>query len=233
MTTPTAHGALTSRFALSEGDIAACQLLRHQSFFGRDGQDADQFDPHCKHLMIERDGTLLCTLRLRVYGAGEALTNSYTGSFYDLGAMQGPAIELGRFCLRNKGGQADVMRLAMAEITRMVDATQAAFLFGCTSFQGNDPAQYADAFSCLAAHYQGPETRIPKALNNAIPLAQAPFDLLVSLRQMPKLLRSYLGMHGWVGDAIVVDDVLQTMHVFTLLDVGAVPEARANVLRNT
>lgn len=233
MTPRAVPGALTSRFAASEADIAACQSLRHQSFFGCEGLDADGFDPLCKHLMLERDGLLLCTLRLRVYAAGEPLANSYTGSFYDLGHFHGPAIELGRFCLRNKGGQADVMRLAMAEITRMVDGTGAAFLFGCTSFKGNDPAQFSDAFSCLAAHYQGPKDRIPKALNSAIALTQEPFDLLVSLRQMPKLLRSYLGMNGWVGDAVVVDEVLQTMHVFTLLDVGAVPEARASVLRNT
>lgn len=233
MTAAPAIGALTSRFAACASDIDACQVLRHISFFGGEGKDVDRFDPFCKHLMIERDGVLVCTMRLRVYEAGEALIDSYTGSFYDLSALRGPAIEIGRFCLRNKGGQADVMRRAMSEITRLVDQTGAAFLFGCTSFKGNDPAQYADAFSCLAAHYQGPKARIPKAKADAIALNLAPFDLLVSLRQMPKLLRSYLGMNGWVGDAIVVDEILQTMHVFTLLDVGAVPKSRANVLRNT
>ncbi|MDG1377896.1 MAG: ornithine-acyl-ACP acyltransferase [Yoonia sp.] len=177
-------------------------------------------------------GDLVCTLRLRVFGAGEGLCQSYTGSFYDLSQMQGPAIELGRFWLRDRGGQADVMRLALSEITRLVDATNADFLFGCTSFRGNDPALYAAAFACLAAHHQGPVDRIPKARTEAIALPHAPFDLLVALRQMSKLLRSYLGMHGWVGDAIVIDERLQTMHVFTCLDVGAVPRRRAEILRN-
>jgi len=233
MTTKRPIGALLCRFATGKADLLACQALRHQAFFGTDGCDADRFDPLCKHLMIERDGALVCTLRLRVFGAGEALTESYTGRFYDLSHMQGPAIELGRFCLRDRGGQADVMRLALSEITRLVDETKADFLFGCTSFSGNDPALYSEAFACLAAHYQGPADRIPVARDAAIALPHAPFDLLVALRQMPKLLRSYLGMHGWVGDAVVIDARLQTMHVFTRLDVGAVPEARAMALRNS
>lgn len=66
-----------------------------------------------------------------------------------------------------------------------------------------------------------------------LPLAVSDYHLTNSLKQMPKLLRSYLSMNGWVGDAIVVDQVMNTMHVFTRLDVGAVPEARANLLRNT
>ena len=49
---------------------------------------------------------------------------------------------------------------------------------------------------------------------------------------MPPLLRSYLRMGGWVGDHAVVDGDLDTLHVFTGLEVGAIPAARVRRLRS-
>lgn len=234
MTVILAKSGLRGRFAQDAADIATCQRLRHLSFFGADGIDTDPFDAKSRHLMIEMDGMLLCTMRLRVFEAGADLTDSYTGSFYDLSHLTGPAIEVGRFCLRHRGSQADVLRLALAELTRLVDATGAEFLFGCTSFEGNDPAIYADAFAYLAEHHQGPAELVPRAINPAhFALPAGQYNLTNSLKQMPKLLRSYLSMNGWVGDAVVVDPQMKTMHVFTRLDVKAVPELRANALRAT
>jgi putative hemolysin len=48
---------------------------------------------------------------------------------------------------------------------------------------------------------------------------------------MPPLLRSYLAMGGWVSDHAVVDRDLGTLHVFTGLEIGAIPAARARQLR--
>ena len=115
-----------------------------------------------------------------------------------------------------------------------MDTTGAAFLFGCTSFEGNDPAKYADAFAYLAEHHKGPAALIPTVLGTSqVDLKTGSYQLSNSLRQMPKLLRSYLSMNGWVGDAVVIDTVLNTMHIFTRLDVEAVPAARANALRGS
>ena len=113
MSTIVAQNSLTTRFAQSADDMQACQNLRHLLFFGAEGADVDQFDAKSKHLMIEKAGALVCTMRLRVFKGGADLTDSYTGSFYDLSQLSGPAIEVGRFCLRNSGGQADVLRLAL------------------------------------------------------------------------------------------------------------------------
>jgi putative hemolysin len=48
---------------------------------------------------------------------------------------------------------------------------------------------------------------------------------------MPPLLRSYLMMGGWVSDHAVVDRDLNTLHVFTGLEIRAIPEDRARLLR--
>jgi L-ornithine Nalpha-acyltransferase len=49
---------------------------------------------------------------------------------------------------------------------------------------------------------------------------------------MPPLLRTYLAMGGWVSDHAVVDRDLNTLHVFTGLEIRAIPPARARLLRD-
>ena len=53
-----------------------------------------------------------------------------------------------------------------------------------------------------------------------------------AMAQMPPLLRSYLMMGGWVSDHAVVDRQLNTLHVFTGLEIKAIPPARARLLRS-
>jgi putative hemolysin len=48
---------------------------------------------------------------------------------------------------------------------------------------------------------------------------------------MPPLLRTYLLMGGWVSDHAVVDRQLNTMHVFTGVEIGMIPAARKRLLR--
>ena len=52
-------------------------------------------------------------------------------------------------------------------------------------------------------------------------------DARRAMLTMPPLLRSYLAMGGWVSDHAVVDRDLDTLHVFTGLEIGAIPPARA------
>ncbi len=225
---------LEVRFADGPADVVACQQLRHQAFFDGKGLDVDPFDAKSRHLMVEQNGVLVCTLRLRVFEGGAPLTDTYTGQFYDLAALHGPAIEVGRFCMKPVAGQAAVLRIALGALARLVDETEAAFLFGCTSFAGVNPLAYADAFAYLAQHHQGPAQKVPAARNHAhIPLSRDTYDLTRSFRQMPKLLRSYLSMNGWVGDVAVIDPEMNTLHIFTVLEVGDVPSGRAKALRAT
>ena len=58
-----------------------------------------------------------------------------------------------------------------------------------------------------------------------------PPDRQRGLRLLPPLLRTYLMMGGWVSDHAVVDRDLGTLHVFTGLEIGAVPDGRARLLR--
>ena len=56
-------------------------------------------------------------------------------------------------------------------------------------------------------------------------------DAKRAMLAMPPLLRTYLLMGGWVSDHAVVDRDLNTLHVFTGLEIRAIPPARARLLR--
>lgn len=224
---------ITCRMAQTPDDVAACQALRYSCFHGRVGLDVDQFDPVSDHVMIAQNGALVCTLRLRALPDGADFDQTYTGSFYDFGPLTGPALEVGRFCIADGAFSTDVLRMAWGAITQHVDAHKIRHLFGCASFAGTDPAAYADAFYILHDKHLGHITITPKDIDNKClsDFIGGATDPRRALQQMPPLLRSYLGMGGYVGGHLVIDRTLGTLHVFTGLDIAAIPAARARSLR--
>ena len=230
-------GRFRVRLAEGAGDLAAVQSLRHLAFRGAEGRDQDAFDAVSKHLMIEglEDGRLVGTCRFQVFAASADPGQGYTGQFYDLSAFRAfsaPILEIGRFCMRPGGHEPDMLRLAWAALTRMVDAEGIALLFGCPSFPGTEARDFADALAALAGGHMAPLRYRPgrKAVE-VVPLTPAAHDAGRALRQMPPLLRSYLAMGGWVSDHAVVDRDLGTLHVCTGVEIAAIPPSRARLLR--
>ncbi len=237
------RGRHTARYALDAADLRRAQALRHLCFVARGkpgdvGIDADRFDAACRHVLIEdAAGALVCCFRILLLPGAAALDRSHAATVYDLAPLHrqpGPMLELGRFCVAPGARDADPLRLAWAVLAGLVDRHGITLLFGCSSFSGTDPAPYADAFARLAAQHQGPVALRPGRRAGAVlPLAQPgrADDPMAGLRQMPPLLRSYLAMGGWVGDHAVIDRHLDTLHVFTGLQIAAIPAARARALR--
>ncbi|MCA0272605.1 MAG: GNAT family N-acetyltransferase [Proteobacteria bacterium] len=234
------RGRYLVRFASSGEDVARAQALRGLAFRGDGSADADAHDAACRHLMIEEAaGGLVATLRLRVFRSGADTHLSYAAQYYDLSPLSGfpdAMVELGRFCLHPDRHDPDILRLAWGAITACVDQEQAGMLFGCVSFRGTDPSAYPDAFATLRANHLGPGRWLPGTkAQSVIRFGQGPEGRPANPRaaqaQMPPLLRSYLAMGGWVSDHAVVDAELDTMHVFTALEVDRVPAARARSLR--
>ena len=241
------------RFAATPEDLAAAQSLRWRAFVAArglagpapggawSGRDADAFDDLCRHVLVEEavSGRLLCCFRLMPLGSGAQIGQSYSAQFYDLSALAdypGPMLEMGRFCLDPECRDPDVLRLAWGAVTRLVDAEAVELLFGCSSFLSTDFDAYAEAFALLAARHLAPErwrvrVKAPKVIRYASALAGRAGEPRQAQAQMPPLLRSYLGMGGWVSDHAVVDEDLGTLHVFTGLEIGAIPPERARALR--
>lgn len=233
MTIPFAAGRLTARIAETGADLVACQRLRHRCFFQCEGVDRDRFDAKCSHLMVfDQTGALVATARVLFLGSGNRIAESYAAQHYDLSGLAGqcaPMVEVGRFCIAPKVQDADVLRLAWAVLTHLVDDAGAEVLFGCTSFQGIDPAPYGKGFARLLAQHQGPCAKRPGVgAGEVVAFAGQPDT---GSAPLPPLLRTYLAMGGWVGDHAVVDRAMNTLHVFTCIELAAVPPGRARALR--
>lgn len=220
-------------------DIDEAQRFRAKRFGLARARDADGFDPACEHILIRDVGSnaLVCCFRILPVCAAD-IPKSYAARHYDLTALrrfEGQMLELGRFCIDSGWRDPDVLRLAWATLTAVVDARQIKLLFGCSSFTGTDPVRYQDAFAYLREYARapcnwGPKRRSCETVSFAGPAA-APPDRKRAFRQMPPLLRSYIGMGGWVSDHAVVDRTMNTLHVFTAVQTAAIPPARQRLLR--
>ncbi|MGZ9812437.1 GNAT family N-acetyltransferase [Pseudoroseicyclus sp. H15] len=244
-------GRYQAREATNAGDLAACQRLRHLCFVERaggaprpGGLDSDDFDAACRHVMIEeqRGGRLVACFRLLPLQSGAEIGLSYSAQFYDLSALaafEGPMMELGRFCLTpelNAAEAADVLRIAWGAMTCIVETEGAEMLFGCSSFAGTDSEAYLDAFTMLGERHLAPRRFLPRIKAPSVyPFAEILRRRVPDRRRgrlgLPPLLKTYLAMGGWVSDHAVVDHDMNTLHVFTGLEIGAIPAARVKALR--
>ena len=234
------------RLAERPEDLAAAQHLRWRCFLARqggaeDGADADALDDRCRHMLIEdrRSGALVATFRFLPLESGAAIEGSYSAQFYDLSRLRrfgGPMIEVGRFCIHPEARDPDILRLAWAALTRQVDTSGAELLFGCSSFVGAEAEPHADALAMLRQRHLAPRrwlprVKAPQVFRFARALRLRKPDPKRAMAAMPPLLRSYLAMGGWVGDHAVVDRQMDTLHVFTGLEIRAIPPGRARLLR--
>jgi len=145
-------------------------------------------------------------------------------------------VEMGRFCVHPDRHDADIVRIAWAAMTRLVDSEGIEMLFGCSSFDGTEAEPYFDAFALLSRRHLAPRRWLPKikapqVFPFARQLASHRPDQKMALLHMPPLLRSYLILGGWVSDHAVIDAEMNTLHVFTGLEIAAIPDNRKRLFR--
>ncbi len=235
-------GRYAVRLADRPEDVEAAQRLRQRAFRGDNtGVEADGFDADCQHVLIEdvASGELVSCFRLLRLDTGAEIEKSYSAQFYDLSGLKqfpAPMAEIGRFCIDPSRQDPDILRVAWGAMTAFVDRERVEMLFGCSSFQGTNAEDYADAFALLRDRHLAPKRWLPRIkASNVFQFSQRlryKPNLKRAQSKMPPLLRTYLFMGGWVSDHAVIDRDLNTLHVFTGLEIGAVPAARAQSLRS-
>lgn len=233
-------GRYVTRLAETDADLRAAQMLRHLSFHGHLGLDEDRYDDLCVHVLVEeaRSGRLVCCFRLLPFENGAAIERSYSAQYYELSGLrdfEGPMVEMGRFCIHPEVQDPDILRVAWGAMTTFVDEMGVEMLFGCSSFHGTDEENYLDSFAMLRDRHLAPKrwlprVKAPQVFRFAQKLRRKP-DAKLAMRHMPPMLRTYLMMGGWVSDHAVVDPQMNTLHVFTGLEIAAIPPARKKLLR--
>lgn len=231
-------GRLTLRMARDAADMAQVAELRRVRFRDNRGADMDRFDPLCAHLLVVEadDPTALACARLRLLD-GPELDAGYSAQFYDLGPLARAGLrglELGRVCIASARRQdPDILRAVLAGIALHADAENVDLLLGCASFKGDDPARHAAALGWLKARHTGPAHLCPykrDPLAFDLPQAGQLADQKAAMQSIPPLLRLYLGLGGWVSDHAVRDPNLNTLHVFTAVEIARIPPARKRLL---
>ncbi|MEM9583644.1 MAG: GNAT family N-acyltransferase [Pseudomonadota bacterium] len=234
-------GRYVARLAASEEELAAVQALRREVFRKGQGSDEDRFDAHSAHVLVEEahSGTVLCCFRMMTFASGVDMQSGYAAQFYDLSAFEavkGPMVEIGRFCVADGAHDPDILRVAWGAVTRHVDQLGVKLLFGCSSFGGASPRKHQETLIYLKDRHlaQGrcvPGFKASEIFPFAAEYAAREANRRAALRGMPSLLRTYLAMGGWVSDHAVIDRDLDTLHVFTGVEIAAIPPARAKALR--
>jgi L-ornithine Nalpha-acyltransferase len=235
---PIRKGKLIARLARGRGDMARVMAFRRAAFPRVAGEEEDAQDQLSAHVMVEDGAELRAYFRMMLFGWGAGLSLGYAARFYDVAPLAGyarPIAEIGRFCVAPGGVHPDVLRLAWGAMAKVVDEGHAGLLVGCSSFRGADWTRHRAGLALLAAEFVGPQEHVPGRKASEVveypSLVEAVGDRRAALAGLPPLLRTYLGMGGWVSDHAVVDRELDTLHVFTCVEVDRVPPARATSLR--
>ncbi len=235
------RGRYAARLAETPEDVTAAQRLRARAFRGDPGgADVDAHDSLCDHVLIEdlRDGELVCCFRFLPLRGGAEIGRSYSAQYYELSALEafdGKIVELGRFCIHPERQDPDILRVAWGALTAYVDGQGVELLCGCASFAGTDARDYYDVFAMLKARHLAPKRWLPRVkapdvFRFAQRLRRKP-DAKAAMSRMPPLLRFYLMLGGWVSDHAVVDTQMNTLHVFTGVEIAGIPEPRKRLFR--
>lgn len=235
--------------ATTDAEIRAAQRLRWLCFCSTqmgaaqmdDALDIDDYDQSCLHVLIHEitSGQLVACFRMMMLSGGAEIGRSYSARYYDLSRLNGftgRMLEIGRFCIHPEWHDPDILRLAWGALASHVDEERVEMLFGCSSFMGTDTVGYEDAFAMLRERHLAPKrwlprVKAPQVFRFARALRLRKPDPKRAMAELPPLLRTYLMMGGWVSDHAVVDRHLNTLHVFTGLEIRTIPPGRARLLR--
>ncbi|NES28746.1 GNAT family N-acetyltransferase [Micromonospora terminaliae] len=194
--------------------VAAAQRLRHEVFAselgatlhpGAAGLDTDEFDAHCDHLVVLREGTdeVVGTYRLLPPGRTD---RRYADGEFDLTALaplRDGLVEAGRSCVHPDHRSGAVINLMWAGITRYLHLRGSRWLGGCASVPVADGGTAAAEVwaQVTARHLAPPPLRVTprRPWFAEAPAADEP-ELSAAERRalVPPLLRGYLRLGAWV-----------------------------------
>lgn len=233
MNAGTANGPrYTVSLARTPAEIEGTQRLRYAIFAGElgaqiddqgSGLDRDQYDAHCRHLLV-RDATsglvVACT---RILTDDRAMFTGgfYSGGEFDLGLLEslpGRAMEVGRTCVSPTHRHGAVIATLWSGLADMVARENFSYLFGCASIGMDDGGANAHAIAgLLRADYLSPAwhrvtPRRPLPACDGAPAAQSP--------RLPPLLKAYVALGAKACGEAYYDEEFNCADVFMLLNVG-------------
>ncbi len=216
-------------FGQSDANRIKAQKFRQRVFRECEtGLDEDKFDKISDHCLIfdKKDDKLVLVFRSRSFSSMKDILYSYSAQYYDLTQLTSlpfKPLEIGRLCVDKRARDPFLLLTAFKYLASLISSSQRNFIFGCTSFSGaNNPRHLASLSSLKKNQLAGPKLSIAKKANSILDIKK----LIGSDKQkmaynfLPPLLKFYLSLGGKVSDHAVIDKDLDTLHVFTYLDLN-------------
>lgn len=206
---------------LNEGLERACET----------GEDADEFDAFCDHLIVRDDETdsVVGTYRLQTGTSAMRNFGFYSAREFDFAPYHSLApqmVELGRACIHPDHRKYEVLMLLWKAITRYAVQRGSRYLIGCSSLTSQDPL-------VGSATYESLKPMLAPAHLRTLPTEPYGFTLTETAGplQAPKLLRGYLAMGAHVCGPPALDREFKTIDFLTLMDLNNLtPASRKRLL---
>jgi putative hemolysin len=230
---PNIHqGSYQLRLASTEADRIAAFRLRFLVFNlelneGLEcayvtGQDSDEFDGICDHLIVEHVGTgkIVGTYRLQTGAVASANAGFYSEREFDFSPYRqlgNSVIELGRACVHRDHRTSEVLYLLWRGIAQYAIHHGGRYLIGCSSLTSQDPAHGTAVYEAMREQLVEPHLRTTPQPAFAMPLMSADN----ASDKIPKLLRAYLAVGAKICGPPAIDREFRTIDFLTLLDLEA------------
>ena len=132
-------------------------------------------------------------------------------------------MEIGRLCVDKRARDPFLLITAFKYLASLISGGGRDFIFGCTSFSGaNNPKHLNSLRSLKQNQLAGPKLSITKKSNSILDIKTiiGSDKRKMNNNFLPPLLKFYLRLGGKVSDHAVIDNDLDTLHVFTYLDLN-------------
>lgn len=238
-----AHGPYGLRLAQSDEERAAAYRLRFEVFnlelregleaAYTTGQDVDEYDSICDHLIVEdrRSAEVVGTYRLQTGATAAANAGYYSEREFDFTPyrhLSDSIIELGRACVAREHRSSQLLFLLWRGIVQYAKHFRARYLIGCSSLTSQDPAQGTAVYSALAQFFVEPLLRTVPLPAFSMPLVQE----TGTKAKIPKLLRTYLTVGAKICAPPAIDREFKTIDFLTLMDLADLhPRLQSRFLR--
>jgi len=226
------QGPYQLRLASAEADLIAAFRLRFLVFnlelneglecAYANGQDTDEFDGICDHLIVEHasTGKIVGTYRLQTGEMASVNAGFYSEREFDFSPYKelgNSVIELGRACVHRDHRSSEVLYLLWRGIARYAIHHRGRYLIGCSSLTSQDPAHGTAVYEAMRQQWAEPHLRTRPRPAFAMPLMSADD----ASDKIPKLLHAYLAVGAKICGPPAIDREFRTIDFLTLLDLEA------------
>jgi putative hemolysin len=217
------ESALQLRF-----DVFNVEIARQKPTNNIENLEFDEFDAHCRHLIVieNKTGKTVGTYRLNTIETAEKIEGFYSFSEFCLedlpSEVLSQSVEIGRACISREHRNTKVLFLLWKGLADFLSANNKRYLFGCTSIFSVNPRIGCEAYKLLLNKgFLHKSLRISPRKNHII-IDEKPINS--EKPEIPSLFNMYLKIGAKICGYPTIDPIFKTTDFFVIFDVETLNE---------